>query len=158
MPHQGAELELKVKTINEIIREIKQEYDLSDTSWRVLRGRDENRHLDTFISNEKSLWHLKTEMRNPYEPMGVGVKLDDVHMDLVRVVMSQGELFPFQELYSQRDINGPPIVALGLGMQSQNSVDKVKCLVSDKQKDVDTMLTSSLEKLLKREGMFKEFA
>jgi hypothetical protein len=104
---------------------------------------------------------MKTEFRNPYQPIGVGVKIEDIQLDVVRVAMKEkGELFPFGEIYRPLSLKSKAIqsiVALGIGKYSSDATSKLKSIISSKQAELEIDLNRKLQKLLDREGMFKEY-
>ena len=145
-----------IKSVEEIIRDIKTRYDKEPKGWRVLKGKDNRGHQDTYIlQGSKHLWQLKTELKTPYRPIGVGARLGwDVDSEIKRV-MDIGRDFPFGEVYPQKDDFS--IIALGLGKYSTEGTSHLKGILSSKQERLDAKLKASLDKLLYREGMFKEF-
>ena len=64
-----------MKTVEQIMFEIKKKYDKKPENWRVLRGRDKRGHYDTYILGCDSLWYMKTEWKTPYQPIGVRRKI-----------------------------------------------------------------------------------
>lgn len=145
-----------IKSVNEIIAEIKKEYDEDPRNWRVLRGKDSKGHYDTYISGPKSLWQMKTEWKTPYRPVGVGVKVMGESNEIVKFIMDKGEYFPFGEIYPQ--IKNSAIIAVGFGKYSQKSTNQLKSVISSKQEKLEKELNKSLDRLLEKEGLFKEFA
>lgn len=144
-----------IKSVDEIIQEVKARYDKEPTGWRVLKGIDTKGHHDTFISQgEKHFWQLKTEFRNPYEVMGVGAKLELGLDDEIRRVLDRGKPRFFGEIYKPKQ---NPILAFGIGNYSDNSTSELKNILSSRQEELEKKLNKNLDKLLHREGMFKEF-
>lgn len=145
---------MQIKNIEEIIREIKKEYDKDKEGWEVLRGRDSRGHYDTYILGPNSLYQMKTELKNPYKPIGVGSKILKSPDEEIRKNF-KGKPFPFSELYQHKE--KATIIALGIGKYSQSSSKKLKNIISTQQEKLDAKLNKELQKLLDKEGMFKEY-
>lgn len=146
---------MQIKSVEEIIAEIKVSYDQNPLGWKMLRGRDRAGHYDTYIANRKSLWQMKTEFKNPYHPIGVGTKIigkPDEEMDFL---MEKGEALPFSEIYPQRKSH--PIFALGIGRYSPKATNELKSIISSKQGELERNLSENLDKFLHREGICKDY-
>ena len=142
---------MTIKPVEEIIREIKEHYDKEPKGWRVLRGKDPRGHYDTYISSSKFLWQMKTELKNPYQPVGMGTMVSDTSKKIKRI-MDTGDPLPFAEIYPQsKDI---AIIAMGIGKYSPESTDMLREIISSKQRELESDLTTSLNKLLHREGLY----
>ncbi|MHA1430705.1 MAG: hypothetical protein ACTSRV_10010, partial [Candidatus Freyarchaeota archaeon] len=65
---------MSVRPIDEIMRELKKQYDKSKhrEQWRVLTGRNFDDTYDTFITTDRSLWQIKSEFIAPAQAVGVG--------------------------------------------------------------------------------------
>lgn len=143
-----------VKNVNELMREIKKEYDASPKNWRVLRGRDRRGHYDTFILGGKKLWHLKTEWKTPYRPVGVGERISDFSEEVERIITKKGEYFPIGEIYPQAKESA--IIAIGIGKYSPAGIKGVKSIIRG-QDELESKLDRNLNKLLKKEELLKEY-
>jgi hypothetical protein len=146
---------MQVKSVEEIIAEIKISYDQDPTGWKMLRGRDCEGHYDTYIMNQKSLWQLKTEFKNPYQPVGIGSRIMDDPGKEIDILMAKGEFLPFSEIYPQE--KSVPIFAMGIGRYSPKTTSILKSIISTKQDDLEKKLSDSLDKFLHREGLYKEY-
>lgn len=143
---------MTIKPVEEIIREIKEHYDEESKGWRVLRGKDQRGHYNTYISSPRFLWQMKTELKNPYQPVGVGKMVTEDVSKKIKRIMDNGEPLPFAEIYPQpKDIS---IIAMGIGNYSPKSTDMLREIISSKQKKLESDLTLSLNKLLHREGLY----
>lgn len=146
---------MQIRSAEEIIAEIKISYDQNPMGWKMLRGRDRMGHYDTYISNQKSLWQMKTEFKNPYQPVGVGKKIMDNHLEEIDLLMEVGSALPFSEIYPQQKSH--PIFAMGIGKYSPKATNKLKDIISSKQKELERDLTESLDRFLHREGIYKDY-
>ncbi len=146
---------MQIKAVEEIIADIKKCYDQEPAGWKMLRGRDRAGHYDTYILNQKSLWQLKTEFKNPYQPAGVGIKIMDEPDDTIDMLMREGEPLPFSEIYPQRKSH--PIFAVGIGRYSPKAANELKGIISSKQDELERNLSESLDIFLHREGLCKDY-
>lgn len=146
---------MQIKSVEEIIADIKVAYDQDPTGWKMLRGRDRKGHYDTYVMNQKSLWQLKTEFKNPHQPAGIGSKIMDDPDEGIDFLMAKGEFLPFSEIYPQG--RGVPIFAMGIGRYSPKATNRLKSIISTKQYDLEKKLSDSLDKFLHREGLCKDY-
>ena len=143
---------MTIKPVEEIIREIKEHYDEEPKGWRVLRGKYQRGHQNTYISSPTFLWQMKTELKNPYQPLGVGtIVAEDVSKKIKRI-MDTGDPLPFAEIYPQK--KDFAIIAMGIGNYSPESTDMLREIISSKQRKLESDLTASLNKLLQKEGLY----
>ncbi|MEE9150870.1 MAG: hypothetical protein V3U20_03450 [Thermoplasmata archaeon] len=146
---------MQIKSAEEIIAEIKVSYDQEPLGWKMLRGRDRAGHYDTYITNRKSLWQLKTEFKTPNQPVGVGMKIMDKPYEEIDVLMEKGSALPFGEIYPQR--KSQPIFAMGIGRYSPQATKELKGIISSKQDELEKSLSESLDRFLHREGICKDY-
>jgi hypothetical protein len=146
---------MQIKSVEEIIAEIKLYYDRDPLGWKMLRGRDNKGHYNTYIMNRNSLWQMKTEYKSPFEPKGVGTKIMD-KLDLeIEMLMQEGDALPFGEIYQQEKAN--PIFAMGIGKYSKAAATELKNIISSKNEELEQNLSLSLDKFLHREGICKDY-
>jgi len=143
-----------MKTVEQIMFEIKKKYDKKSENWSVLRGRDKRGHYDTYILGCDSLWHMKTEWKTPYQPIGVGRKIDDFPEKVRHIVEEEGEYFPIGEIYPQT--KDAALIAIGIGKYSPDATNRLEKIVSG-QKNLEGKLNKELNKLLKKEEIMKEY-
>ena len=146
---------MQIKTVEEIIFEIKERFDQEPLGWKMLRGRDRSGHYDTYIMNKENLWQLKTEFKNPYQPVGVGIKIADNPNEEIDFLMKVGDALPFGEIYPQRKSH--PIFAVGVGRYSPKATSELKSIISSKHDELERNLSESLDKFLHREGLCKDY-
>ncbi len=146
---------MQIKSVEEIITEIKILYDQNPLGWKMLRGRDRMGHYDTYIRNQNDLWQLKTEFKSPYEPKGIGIKIADPPRKEMEFLMEKGDPLPFGEIYSQH--KNPPIFTMGIGRYSPKATQKLKSIISSKQEDLEANLSENLNRFLHREGICKDY-
>ena len=152
---EGCCFRMQIKSVEEIIAEIKLCYDRDPLGWRMLRGRDNKGHYNTYITNRDNLWQMKTEFKNPYEPKGVGIKIIDQIDPEIEMLMQEGDALPFGEIYKQGKSN--TIFAMGIGRYSKPAANELKSIISSKNEDLEHNLSLSLDKLLHREGICKDY-
>lgn len=143
-----------MKTVEQIMFEIKKKYDKKPENWGVLRGRDKRGHYDTYVSGADSLWHMKTEWKTPYQPIGVGRKIDDFPEKVRHIVEEEGEYFPIGEIYPQA--KNSALIAIGIGKYSPIATNSLKRIISG-QDVLEEKMNRELKKLLKKEEMMKEY-
>lgn len=145
-----------IKAVEEVIRDIKKVHDADPKGWKVLRGRDDRGHYDTYVSHVSGhLWHLKTERANPYRHVGVGgLVLRELEED-INEIMSHGRPLPFGEIYPQSDQS--TIIALGLGKYSHEGANDLKGILSSKQREMESRLNTSLDQMLHQRGHYSEY-
>lgn len=146
---------MQIKSVEEIVAEIKECYDQEPIGWKMLRGRDRAGHYDTYVMSRKSLWQLKTEFKNPYQPKGVGAKIADNPNQEIDILMQKGDALPFSEIYTQP--KNVPIFALGIGRYSPKATNELKAIISSKQEKLERNLSESLDRFLHREGLCKDY-
>jgi hypothetical protein len=146
---------MEIKPIEEIIANIRESYDKEPLGWRLLRGRDSLGHYDTYISNKDTLWLMKAEYKSPFEPKGVGIKVQEKPHEEIELLMQKGSPLPFGEMYQQK--NNFPIFTMGVGRYSPSSTKELKGIISSKQENLERELAGSLDKLLHKEGICKEY-
>ncbi|MDI6855710.1 MAG: hypothetical protein QMD21_02865 [Candidatus Thermoplasmatota archaeon] len=143
-----------VENVNKIMRKIKEEYDRSPENWRVLRGRDKKGHYDTFVLGNDKLWHLKTEWKTPYLPVGVGERILEFSDKVEKIITEKGEYFPIGEIYPQA--KSEAIIAIGIGKYSPKATKELKEIIRG-QEALENKLSNQLNKLLKKEELLKEY-
>ena len=97
---------------------------------------------------------MKTELKNPYQPIGVGSKIMRSPDEDIRLKF-KGKPFPFSEIYPHQE--KAAIIAIGIGKYSPSSSKNLKNIISSQQEKLDVKLNRELNKLLDKEGMFKEY-
>ena len=150
---------LKVKKLPELMAEIKSEYDKDPYNWRILRGKDSNQHISTFIAHEdKKLWQLKTEWKNPVMPVGIGKCVKRNLNDEIHEIMKIGTDLPIHEIYPNKDNF---IIALGYGKYSQTSTNQLRELLSQDvpgyKNSIEKELNFELRKILYKEQLLNHY-
>lgn len=150
---------MKVKKLPELMTEIKHEYNKDPYNWRVLRGKDPDQHITTFIAHsDKKLWQLKTEWKNPLTPIGIGECVKRNLNDEIEELMNTGCDLPIHEIYP---IKKNSLIAFGLGKYSQSSTNQMKELLLQDIPGYGSKLEGEfdleLQKLLKREQLFNHY-
>ena len=143
-----------MKTVEQIMFEIMKKYDKKPENWSVLRGRDKKGHYDTYILGAEVLWHMKTEWKTPYQPIGVGRKIDDFTEKARHIIEEEGEYFPIGEIYPQA--KDAALIAIGIGKYSPTATNSLKRIISG-QDVLEEKMNKELKKLLKKEEIMKEY-
>jgi len=150
---------MKLKNISELMTDIKNEYDDDPLHWRILRGKDCHNLTTTFIAHDdKKLWQLNTELKNPMTPIGVGACVKRNLNDEIHQLLNTGTDLPIQEIYPNKTNF---VVALGLGKYSQSSTELLKDILrqdnSHYSKKIEKEFNSELQKILKKEQLFNHY-
>ena len=141
------------------MNEIKLEYDNDRYNWRFLRSKDSNNHLNTFISHDdKKLWQLKTEWKDPVTPIGFGQCVKRNLNSEITELMNTGMDIPIHEIYpNKKNI----LIALGFGKYSKSSTDNIRELLIDDIPGYTTKIEGELniefQKLLYKEQLFNHY-
>ncbi len=148
---------MSVRPIDEIMQELKKQYDKSKhkEQWRVLTGRNPDDTYDTFITTDRSLWQIKSEFIGPGQAVGVGSNIRRID-DEIRKVVNQGTPVPFGMLVPQsREI---AIILAGIQTYSSESVSRLaRYHVSDRQSELEEKLDEELEKLMQNPNFRREY-
>lgn len=149
----------KIKRLPELMSEVKQEYDKDPTNWRILRGKDKENHLVTFIAHaDKELWQLKTEWKTPVRPIGIGKCVKRKLDDEIQGLLNKGTNLPIHEIYPNKENS---IIALGFGKYSQDSTDQLKELlkqdISNYTSNIENKLNLEFKQLLKKEQLLNHY-
>ncbi len=150
---------MKVQRISELMTEVKIEYDKDPNNWRILRGKDKDQHINTFIAHDdKKLWQLKTEWKNPVVPLGVGKAVKRNLNDEIEELMSTGTDLLIHEMYPD---SKNLIIALGIGKYSQQATDQLTDLLrqnrSSYAKNVEAEFNKELNKILREEQIYNHY-
>jgi len=170
------------RPVAELMAQMAYEYQQQENDWRLLRGRDRAGHTDTFIQGPVALYQMKTELKNPFQHIGVGMRFPNPRTEGLpggrrpnraqerlftpRTLepLFSGEPFPFQEVYprlrhdpDEQTISLETVVSAGIGAHSQPATDKLRHLISAQQDNLQARLDRELNKLTRKHDMFKEF-
>jgi hypothetical protein len=85
----------------------------------------------------------------------VGIKVMDNPTEEIEFLMEKGEALPFSEIYHQPLSH--PIFAMGIGRYSPPAADTLKSIISSRQDELEKNLSLSLDKLLHKEGLCKDY-
>jgi hypothetical protein len=139
--------------------EIKTEYDKDHNNWRILRSRDSNHHINTFIAqSDKKLWQMKTELKNPLTPIGSGCCVKCNLNDEIEELMNTGSDMPIHEVYpNKRNL----LIALGIGKYSESSIIRLKDILKDDipgyKSKIEDEMNSDFRKILKDEQLLNHY-
>jgi hypothetical protein len=122
--------------------------------WRMLGGRDSRGHHDLFFYGPGTgLWQLKVEAKNPFEFFGVGARLVGPKLDeRIKNIIEDGKPVPFGLMSVYPSRKDHVIIAAGIGKYSE-STERLRDLLSGKQRELDFKLRRELERLCRREGL-----
>lgn len=170
------------RPVADLMAQMAYEFQQQDSGWKLLRGRDRAGHTDTFIQGPFALYQMKTEPRNPYQQVGVGLRFPNPRTEglpgnrspnraqerlftpRTLETLFNGEPFPFQEIYPRllhdpeaETLSLEAVVSAGIGARSQPGVDRLRHLISAQQDNLQARLDRELNRLTRRHDMFKEF-
>ena len=139
--------------------EIKGKYDKDPDNWRFLRGKDSQNHITTFIGHDdKELWQLKTEWKNPVTPLGIGKCVKRNLNDEIAELMKTGTDIPIHEIYPNKESF---LIALGFGKYSQASTNKIRDILTQDipgyNSKIEMELNLEFQKLLNKEQIFNHY-
>ena len=152
---------MKGKRLSELMAEIKIEFDSDPYNWRILRGKDQNQHLHTFIAHaDKKLWQFKSEWKNPLSTIGVGCCVKRNLNDELQELMDTGTSQPIHEIYpNEREKN--LIIAFGMGKYSPESITQISDLLHQDIPGYETRVEKELNiefrKLLYKEQLLNHY-
>ena len=148
---------MKIKSLAEIMEEMRRYYECRPRErrgWRVLGTTDQRGYADLFFYGPKAgLWQIKGELKSSYELMGAGAKIGARRIDdEIRELMEQGRPLPFGMISPHPKRKDTAIIASGLGRYLESS-ERMRTLLSSKQRELDVKLRSRLEKLRYKFGL-----
>lgn len=161
----------QVKSYEQIMREIMEEYDSDPKHWSVSIGRSrDEKYFDIFICKGSELWQIKVDTLFKPEPIGIGAKIEieqekiklpelpfsygfrsiprkfslRSNVDLTRIVQEvlKSEPVPTYKIGKQGFVQGP--VAIKGDLLSPQPLS----YISEEQKTLDRKLTQELSSLL----------
>jgi hypothetical protein len=141
--------------------EIKLEFDADPYNWRILRGKDHNRYLHTFIAHDdKKLWQIKSEWKNPLTSIGIGCCVKRNLNDEISDLMSTGTSQPIHEIYPN-DKEKNLIIAFGMGKYSPDSITQITDLLHQDipgySKKIENEINFEFQKLLYKEQLLNHY-
>ncbi|MHA1229348.1 MAG: hypothetical protein ACTSRP_07980 [Candidatus Helarchaeota archaeon] len=148
----------EIKSIKEIIKEMKAFYDENPKNWKVIAGRTPNSYNDMFFcqydKNEdiQNIWQIKAERMNPLNIIGVGTKIKHIDDEIVQRIMTEGKTAYLFGMFVPQD-NGV-ITATGPLNYSDETVKDVKKdleEISDKNILLEKLLKKKLKELIDKE-------
>lgn len=140
---------MSIKSIDEVMLEIKRRYDKKRKGWRVLAGKDLKGHSDLFISDGSTLWQLKMELVKQSQYVGYGSRVGKVDQEIIEKTMLSDRPFWFELVSPVRGDNSV-IIAKGVEKYSSGAVSELKGLISDKQRRLESKLSDEIGRLIYR--------
>ncbi len=144
----------KLKSLEQLMLEIKIEHDKDNRFWRILRGKDEQGHYNSYIISKKHFWMAKIDFKNPLRPIGIGTRVPLPVDNTILKYFNKGENFTLAEYYP---LKKNCLLAIGIGKYSTEASFELRDIING-QYELEKKLDIELKKLLKREEMFKEYA
>jgi hypothetical protein len=136
-----------VKTVAEIMNELKKRYDKNKRGWRVMAGKDGRGRYDMIFSHGGKVWQLKMEKVKPYQYVGYGALVGELDEHRSKKLMV-GKPLIFQLLSPQTD--GSLIMARGIEKFSSKAIRDLKTVISREQRELELRLSEELDKLIRR--------
>lgn len=163
-----------------LMRRLSLKYNEDPKDWRVLVSEPKGSHNDIFISTGKELWQVKVDSLYKSKPVGLGMKVGG-EKEATRIVdgdIPSYGLRPLPEDLISRFIDGAignedivPIVDRVLKSEPRRIADidtpavlqgplryGLPAELSGKQRELNTKLKRSLDRLLFEKGIGKEYA
>jgi hypothetical protein len=145
---------MSVRSLAEIMEEMRKRYQRSKRGWRMLAGSDSRGYSDMFFYGPKAgLWQIKGELKSPYELVGTGAKIVARRVDdKIRELMERGRPVPFGLLSPHPERKDRVIIAGGVGAYSE-SLEELKRALAGEGRRVDRELRLKLEELRRKLGL-----
>lgn len=166
--------------VDMLMRELSNKYNKDPKDWRILVGEPKGSHNDIFISTGEDLWQVKVDSLYKSKPIGLGMKIGGKE-EAARIIdgdIPSYGLRPLPEEMIRKFIDGAigeddivPIVDRLLKSEPRRVADIDSSAViqgpirygsptelSSKQKDLNSRLKRSLDRLLFEKGIGKEYA
>ena len=153
----------KIKSLKEIMKEMKESFDKNPKNWKVLAGKTPNSYNDLFFcqsnDNLNNLWQIKAEKMSPFEILGVGTKVHDIDEEITLKILEKGQnpnnLFGMVVPQEKGGIT----TAMGPMKHSDNSVKEIKEDISNSNSLLEKLLKKRLKELIEKEhpGRFNMF-
>lgn len=148
---------MRIKSLAEIMEEMRRHYERRPRErrgWRVLGTKDQRGYADLFFYGPKAgLWQIKGELKSPYELMGAGVRIGVRRIDdEIRELMEHGRPLPFGMISPHPKRKDTAIIASGIGRYLESS-ERMRTMLSSKQRELDIKLRNKLEKLRYKFGL-----
>jgi len=163
-----------------LMRELSSKYNKNPKDWRILVSEPKGSHNDIFISTGEELWQVKVDSLYKSKPIGLGMKVggkEEATRIIAGSVPSYG-LRPLPDDMIRKFIDGTigredivPLVDRVLKSEPRRIADIGSQAVlqgpvrygspaelSTKQRDLNSRLNRSLDRLLFEKGIGKEYA
>ncbi|MCK5292297.1 MAG: hypothetical protein KAR39_09825 [Thermoplasmata archaeon] len=166
--------------VDQLMRKLSSKYNSDPADWTVLIGAPKGTHNDIFISTGKELWQVKVDSLYRSRPIGLGMKVggEEEASKVIREEEPRYGLRPIPENMIRKFIDGAigyedmvPIVDKVLKSKPRRVADIESSAVlqgpvqfgspaelSGKQRELNTKLNRSLDRLLFEKGVGKEYA
>lgn len=166
--------------VDQLMRKLSRKYNSDPADWTVLIGEPKGTHNDIFISTGKELWQVKVDSLYRSKPIGLGMKVggEEEASKVIREEEPRYGLRPIPENMIRKFIDGTigyedmvPIVDKVLKSKPRRVADLESSAVlqgpvqfgsptelSGKQRELNTKLNRSLDRLLFEKGIGKEYA
>ncbi|MEM3061159.1 MAG: hypothetical protein QW265_01980 [Candidatus Bathyarchaeia archaeon] len=164
-------MSMKIKTADEIMKEVMKKYNKDPKEWKVFAGKDRAGYYDLVITHKSQIWLIKSEQINPFKWVGYGVKQSVESEE--KIDKFSPFQFGFRPLSKRKieelleNLNGPektnefvlkllntqpkpiheiksPLVVQGPIVYSSKPLE----IISEEQRRLDNKLKNELEKLI----------
>lgn len=166
--------------VDQLMRKLSSKYNTNPADWTVLIGEPKGTHNDIFISTGEELWQLKVDSLYRSKPIGLGMKVggEEEASKVIREEEPTYGLRPIPENMIRKFIDGTigyedmlPIVDKVMKSKPRRVADIESSVMlqgpvqfggpaelSGKQRDLNTKLNRSLDRLLFEKGIGMEYA
>jgi hypothetical protein len=166
--------------VDQLMRRLSNKYNSNPAEWTVLIGEPRGTHNDIFISTGKELWQVKVDSLYRSRPIGVGMKVggEEEASKVIKEEEPSYGLRPVPDNMIRKFIEGTigqddivPIVDKVLKSKPRRVADIESSTIlqgpvqfggpaelSSKQRELNTKLNRSLDRLLFEKGIGKEYA
>ena len=142
-----------IKTLEEMIAEIKKEYDKDKTNWRIISSGN-SLGLDSFICQHDRAWQLKMDFVKPFEVIGLGSKITSLDEKIQTKVRQSGMPFLFEMLVPQPKDQW--VVARGLSTHiDRPNLATLKKAITEEQGPIDLELRKELNRIIDKKFPMK---
>ncbi len=136
------------KKIGDVIKRIKNQYDVDPENWRVFGGRDPRGNSDIFIQQHPKIWQIKLKPIDPFRNVAYGSpvrRLDDEINQKIGATPSQDDLLRLFGMMVpvNKDEN---IIASGIENFSPKKTNHIKKILKEKNPNQEKELQDEVEK------------
>lgn len=136
-----------ISSIQNVMKQMKKEYDNDPKDWRVIGSSDNKGNTDTFIGKKPNTFWLKSKMLSPYSALSMGTVVRNIDKDIDEKVGKKMSPTDMLRLFGMAvPINQDKMVsAAGIEKYSQEHGDYLKTIINEKQSNLGHQLGKRLD-------------